>query len=234
MEKLREMYQYAREMELCKNQKGFAEIVGVTPNNMSNAFSDKLADKFCSNSFLLKVNDALGHVFSTDWLLYGDGDMLKENNTAAHIIDTTQNENNDNDTQHYTTLPLVPLSAIAGYNGWDNEGVALDDCPQYSIPDFIAVKAEFLIRVSGSSMYPKYSSGDILACRKVQEIRFIQWGKVYVIDGSQGTMVKRLFEIPDDQENILCKSDNENYPPFKLPKDDIRSLSIVVGAIRLE
>lgn len=193
--------------------------LGKTQNVSSN-----LLDKVCS------AFPELNRI----WLLTGEGDMLKENNTAAHIIDTIENENNDNDTQHSTTLPLVPLSAIAGYNGWDNEGVALDECPQYSIPDFIAVKAEFLIRVSGSSMYPKYSSGDILACRKVQEIRFIQWGKVYVIDGSQGTMVKRLFEIPDDEDNILCKSDNENYPPFRLPKDDIRSLSIVVGAIRLE
>ena len=83
-------------------------------------------------------------------------------------------------------------------------------------------------------MYPKYSSGDILACRKIVEVTFIQWGKIYVIDSQQGAMVKRLFEIEGDVDHILCKSDNENYPPFKLPKDEIRSLSIVVGAIRLE
>ncbi len=159
------------------------------------------------------------------WLMTGEGEMLNEKPKAE--VD----EQPQRDSRH---LPLIPIAAVAGYNGWDEAGVTLADCPQYSVPDFIAVKAEFLIRVSGSSMYPKYSSGDILACRKIQEIRFIQCGKIYVIDSSQGMMVKRLFEIDDDKDNILCKSDNPNYPPFVLPKDDICSLSIVVGAIRLE
>lgn len=230
VEKLREMYQYAREMELCKNQKGFAEIVGVTPNNMSNAFSDKLADKFCTNSFLLKVNDAMGHVFSTDWLLYGEGSMLRNNNNESNESNETYENNETND----HTLPLIPIAAVAGFNGLDIPGIPLAQCPQYSIPDFIEQKAEYLIRVSGSSMYPKYSSGDILACRRIQEITFIQWGKIYVIDSQQGAMVKRLFEIPDNPEQILCQSDNPKYPPFKLPKSEIRSLSIVVGVIRME
>lgn len=132
------------------------------------------------------------------------------------------------------TLPLIPIDAVAGFNGWDESGIAELDCARYDVPDFAAVHADFLIRVSGSSMYPKYSSGDILACRKVVEVTFIQWGKIYVIDSQQGAMVKRLFEIEGDADHILCKSDNPNYPPFKLPKDEIRSLSIVVGAIRLE
>ena len=165
-----------------------------------------------------------------EWLMVGRGEMLNAQKTDEEVFLSGMASNKE----HSATLPLVPIDAVAGYNGWDEAGVTLADCPQYSVPDFIAVKAEFLIRVSGSSMYPKYSSGDILACRKIQEIRFIQWGKIYVIDSSQGMMVKRLFEIDDDKDNVLCKSDNPNYPPFVLPKDDIRSLSIVVGAIRLE
>ena len=131
-------------------------------------------------------------------------------------------------------IPLIPIAAIAGPNGWDESGISELDCARYDVPDFAAAHADFLIRVSGSSMYPKYSSGDILACRKIVEVTFIQWGKIYVIDSQQGAMVKRLFEIEGDADHILCKSDNPNYPPFPLPKDEIRSLSIVVGAIRLE
>lgn len=93
---------------------------------------------------------------------------------------------------------------------------------------------EFMIRVSGSSMYPKYANGDILACKKIHEILFIQWGKVHVIESaSQGALVKRIFE--HDTDTIRCVSDNkENYPAFLMPKSDIRSLSIVLGVIRLE
>lgn len=131
-------------------------------------------------------------------------------------------------------LPLIPIDAVAGFNGVDFPGVRLEDCYHYYVPEFETAKADFLIRVSGSSMYPKYSSGDLLACRKVQEVTFIQWGKIYVIDSQQGAMVKRLFEIEGDEQNLLCKSDNDKYPPFKLPKSEIRSLSIVVGVIRME
>lgn len=98
----------------------------------------------------------------------------------------------------------------------------------------MAAGAEYLIRVSGSSMYPKYSSGDILACKKIHEITFFQWGKIYVINSAQGAMVKRLFECTTNTDNIICKSDNEKYPPFELPKSEIRSLSIVIGVVRLE
>lgn len=192
---------------------------------------------------------------SPDWLLTGTGDMLRSSVTDSSETNTKELRTNyERTTKEHRPMterrpreeapvmkpvvswgiPLVPIDAVAGFNGWDESGIAELDCARYDVPDFAAVHADFLIRVSGSSMYPKYSSGDILACRKIVEVTFIQWGKIYVIDSQQGAMVKRLFEIEGDVDHILCKSDNENYPPFKLPKDEIRSLSIVVGAIRLE
>lgn len=190
------------------------------------------------------------------WLITGEGDRYVPQNVpngkpigkksekptpsrdSAETVPTTptaQNEQQPNEnTLQRRTLPLIPIDAVAGFNGYDAPGISLIDCTQYEIPDFQAVHADFLIRVSGSSMYPKYSSGDILACRKIDEITFLQWGKIYVIDSRQGAMVKRIFEIQDDPTCISCVSDNEKYPPFKLPKSEIRSLSIVVGAIRLE
>lgn len=167
------------------------------------------------------------------WLLTGEGSMLRNNDNETYESNENKETYENNETNDHT-LPLIPIAAVAGFNGLDIPGIPLAQCPQYSIPDFIEQKAEYLIRVSGSSMYPKYSSGDILACRRIQEITFIQWGKIYVIDSQQGAMVKRLFEIPDNPEHILCQSDNPKYPPFQLPKSEIRSLSIVVGVIRME
>ncbi len=156
-----------------------------------------------------------------DWLVYGEGEMLK--GETSH------------EPQQDGGLPLIPIDAVAGFHGVDISGVRLEDCERYSVPEFVQAHADFLIRVSGDSMRPGYSSGDVLACRKIDEITFIQWGKVYVIDSRQGAMVKRLFPIEEDEGNLLCKSDNaDKYPPFKLPKSEIRSLSIVVGVIRME
>ena len=75
--------------------------------------------------------------------------------------------------------------------------------------------------------------GDILACRCVREARNIQWGKVYIIDSEEGTMVKRL-KTSDDEECILCCSDNPDFEPFELLKGEIRQIALVVGLHRIE
>lgn len=171
--------------------------------------------------FLAYAKDA-----SPSWLLTGEGPMLKED--TDNVVRVAKAE------PSVDGLPLVPIEAVAGFNGDDLPGARIEDCERYVIPDFKAAGAEYLIRVSGSSMYPKYSSGDILACRRIHEVTFFQWGKIYVIDSAQGAMVKRILECADDPLCVICKSDNDKYPPFRLPKSEIRSLSIVIGVVRLE
>ena len=210
-----------------------------------NHLSNYKVEKACglTNGYLRNLRKApsfeiLEKIFSTypelnrDWVLYGEGDMLRSSDA-----DPSQSNAKERPVLKEVTkggLPLIPIDAVAGFNGWDESGVSELDCTHYDVPDFETAHADFLIRVSGSSMYPKYSSGDILACRKIDEITFLQWGKIYVIDSRQGAMVKRLFPMESNADMVLCKSDNPNYPPFELPKEEIRSLSIVVGAIRLE
>ena len=148
----------------------------------------------------------------------GKGDMLK---TDAAESPTAEG------------LPLIPFECIAGF-GDDNAGIILNECEIYNIPEFRNIGAEFLVRVGGSSMYPKYSSGDILACRKIHDILFFQWGKVYVIDSSQGQLIKRICEHENPEMIMLVSDNREKYPPFAMPKSDIRCLSIVLGAVRME
>ena len=132
-------------------------------------------------------------------------------------------------------LPLISIDAVAGLPTMDNDGVYPEDCEMYNVPEFVSKGAQYLIRVSGSSMYPSYANGDILACRKIDSVTFFQWGKVYVLDTNQGALVKRVYEDKEDKENIICHSDNtEMYPRFSIPKNEIRSFSIVVGVIRIE
>ena len=205
----------------------FAKFLGVAPSTISSWLS---RDTFDYELLFAKCEG-----IDPAWLLTGEGEMLKSSVSNGAEESKGVAVASANAPQPTTKgLPLIPIDAVAGFNGWDEAGVTALDCTRYDIPDFEAAHADFLIRVSGSSMYPKYSSGDILACRRIDQITFIQWGKIYVIDSRQGAMVKRLFPIEGDDDNIQCRSDNPNYPPFPLPKSEIRSLSIVVGAIRLE
>ena len=213
----------------------FAKYIGVAPSTISSWLA---RDTFDYELLFAKCEQ-----ISPEWLLTGEGEMLRSSAVdPSSVPPTDDREKTERRPREAPVMkpvasggiPLVPIDAVAGFNGWDESGISELDCARYDVPDFAAVHADFLIRVSGSSMYPKYSSGDILACRKIVEVTFIQWGKIYVIDSQQGAMVKRLFPIEGDDEHVLCKSDNPNYLPFELPKDEIRSLSIVVGAIRLE
>lgn len=187
---------------------------------LSNGFLDKGGSVTSAN--LETILNTFPEI-SLDWLVTGRGPMLRSDLPAAHPA-----------TEPGAGIPLIPIEAVAGLPTDDPVGTRFIDCAHYIIPDFANLNVEYMIRVSGSSMYPKYSNGDILACRRVHDVLFFQWGKIYVIDSSQGALVKRVFQ-DEDPDRILLVSDNrEHYPPFSIPKSDIRSLSIVVGVIRLE
>lgn len=159
------------------------------------------------------------------WLLTGEGDMLVKKGTPAPV---RVKEDTSND------LPLLPFSAVAGFlseNNSDSFPGAVEMC---RIPDFKGRGADFLIRVDGDSMYPRYHNGEILAVRKIRESSFLQWGKVYVMSTSQGCIVKRIFP-GKDETNVTCHSENsEMYPDYQIPKEEIFDLGIVVGHIGLE
>lgn len=225
----------------------------VTPNKFSQNLgyerSQTIHDILNSKSnpsydfFYRFAKSEYSEFYSLYWLVTGEGEMLKRKVQDQLVSPSLQNsqsaenhckDNENNAMYSKKGIPLIPIEALAGLPVSDNTGVTFIDCEHYIIPEFQKKGVEFMIRVSGSSMYPKYSNGDILACRRVHDILFFQWGKVYVIDSSQGALVKRVFK-DESQDNILLVSDNmEKYPPFSFPKSDIRSLSIVLGVIRLE
>ncbi len=129
------------------------------------------------------------------------------------------------------SIPLIPIEAMAGFGGGEMQIMEYDS-ERFVIPTFKG--ADFLIQVKGSSMYPKYNSGDIVACKKLmRDDIFFQWNKVYVIDTEQGALIKRIDVGPDD-DHVMIVSDNEKYKPFKLLKTKINAISIVMGVIRLE
>ena len=152
---------------------------------------------------------------SAAWLLTGEGDVFKQNEELPN-----------------GSIPLLPLEAVAGH------GVPVyNDLP---IEDYYAVRefrnCDFLIRVTGDSMTPKFTGGDIVACKKVdvKQLKFLQWGRVYVLyTESQGVMIKRVQ--PSENENcIKCVSENRDYAPFDVPFNDIVALALVNGSISLE
>lgn len=130
-------------------------------------------------------------------------------------------------------IPLIPIGAMAGF-GTGTVQIMNYEVSNYVVPEFTELSVDFMIRVKGSSMYPKYSSGDLVACKKLftQDI-FFQWNKVYVLDTEQGALIKRVKKGIDDQ-HLLLTSENSNYDSFELHLSKVYAIALVVGVIRLE
>ena len=127
------------------------------------------------------------------------------------------------------TLPRIPYDAAAGSLTNAVDGVTSLQCEQAPVVSAFP-RYDFTIRVTGRSMEPMYFSGDEVACLRINESRFLQWGRVHVLDTAQGVIIKRIYENGD---SIRCASFNPEYPDFNVPKEDIFSYNLVVGALRL-
>ena len=219
------------------NKPEFARMVGVSPQAINTWIS--------RNTFDIDIVYAKCVNVSPDWLLTGNGPMFKTKGTpdvsptgdgdhsSPKDKDKITNKQGKEAKRSTNGIPLIPLDAVAGFPATDNESAYLEDCERYIIPEFEAKGANFLIRVSGDSMMPLYNNGDIIACRKIHDILFFQWGGVYVLETSQGVIVKYVEEPEKNDDCILCVSENPRFKPFQLPKSDIRSLSTIIGLVRL-
>jgi repressor LexA len=201
------------------NKQEFFRKIDITYGNFTGDKKKRPVNSDAIENILLNYPQT-----NAEWLLTGNGKMIKE--TGKSVPDETEERKR---------IPLIPIEAMAGYGKGDSPVMQYDLNSGYNIPELEGKGVEYLIRVSGSSMYPKYSNGDLLACKPLKDLSFFQWGKPYVLDTEQGAIVKRLFQCDDNNEYLECVSDNKtHYPSFKIPKTSVRAVAIVVGVIRLE
>ena len=210
--------------------KKFAELVGLPQQTLNRLFIiDKRTGKYplATTEILQKISEMYDCI-SLDWLLNGDGDMLR--NTSDHIADSGDRLTPKGD----RLIPYVLQSAIAGFGNAEFAIQKADVKDYYVIPKFKFCRVDFMIEISGSSMYPKYNSGDVVACTILHERNFIQWNKCHIIaTREQGILCKRLY--PCDKTGYLTAiSDNKSYPPFDIPESEITGIALIIGVVRLE
>lgn len=188
----------------------FSKLIGIHQVTLNNYILGK-------RKLSLEVVEAVLNAFpevSAEWLLRGENVKAIELNREGDSV---------------KTLPRIPYDAAAGSLTDAVDGVTEYQCERLPVVAAFP-KYDFTIRVSGRSMEPMYFSGDEVACLRINEARFIQWGRVHVLDTTQGVVIKRIY---DNGDCIRCASYNPEYPDFNVPKADIRSYNLVVGALRL-
>lgn len=127
------------------------------------------------------------------------------------------------------TRPRIENQYAAGGGNEALDGVTLDQCEQVPVVPMFP-NYTFTMRVTGESMQPYINPGDEVACLKIEESSFLQWGRIHVLFTSQGVIVKRIF---DEGDGIRCVSINDAFPDFVIPKKEIYSYNLVIGLVRI-
>jgi len=187
----------------------FAKFLGISPQVLYNW---KARNTFDTELVYEKCYD-----INPEWLLTGKGNMLKIGSNANRGIDKSTFI--DNAAHIFDGFSIGDFKFME----YENE--------RFLIPTF--KESDTLVQVKGDAMYPKYNNGDIVACKKLTvDGLFFQWDKVYVLDTSQGSLIKRIKK-GKDSEHILLVSENDNFEAFELNISNIFGVSLVVGVIRL-
>ncbi len=184
----------------------FAEKVNIGQTTLNNQLLEKRA---LSIDVLNKILNAFPEL-SAEWLLRGKGPMYCEH------------------TEEVETRPRIPFDAAAGTLTVGVDGVMPYQCEQMPVVRAFP-RYDFTILVRGESMAPEYQSGDEVACLYVRESTYTQWGRVHVLDTTQGVVIKRIYDRGD---MVLCKSDNPRYEDFSIPKSEVFNIALVIGLIR--
>lgn len=185
--------------------------------------------------------------YSTEWLITGNGNMLKEQREKpAAVLDTPKQLKTDNGSESSfgafpeaacNTSGAIPLVSEKAVGGFANEHFSIkenDVLAYYIIPKFRHLGVDFMIEVIGDSMVPRLCPGDIIACAVIHHSKFIQWNKPHLISTrEQGLIVKRLRKSAE-KKCLLAVSDNHDYEPFDIPTDEILGIARIVGVIHLE
>lgn len=157
----------------------------------------------------ISTNKKIADYFKVDaeWLLTGEGEMLPNKDERKPV----------NGAEGASLIPLLPVFAQGGSLNDFVVSVKENDCEKIISP----IKgADYAITVSGDSMSPEYPSGSQILIKRINERAFIDWGRVYVLDTCNGTVIKKLFPS-EDPDKVICKSINPEYPLFEVSFADI-------------
>lgn len=178
-----------------------------------------------------KLNNVLSAFpeLSREWLLYGEGEMLRPDAGGVSSVDAGGSEHGASD--GVEMVNLVSLSAKGGRLS-DYCGQACEyDCERIASP---VGGAELAVRVYGDSMEPDYPNGSLVYVRRVNERAFLEWGKVYVLDTCNGAVIKRL--VPSEREGyVRCVSINPapEYAPFEVSLEDVFRVFVVMACLSM-
>ena len=205
-----------------------AETLGVSKATLSNWKS--------RNSIDIPLLFSKCEHLSIDWLLTGNGAMLKPTTQEPQVevkpIHQPRYTEKKEDTQ---VVYLYDFKATAGLK-------ALFDNNKQNIIDTIKIpnlpKCDGAIHIMGDSMYPELKSGDIILYKQqLLDINNLLYGEMYIlsynIDGEDYIVVKYIRKSDKGEPFISLGSENPAYAARDIDFRCITALALVKASVRI-
>lgn len=212
------------------NNAEFAREIGISPQALNNWLSrgwSKDAPQIIVKAFP-SVN--------TNWLLTGEGDMLKPDSHNDTEVSTKEDRGEPERAMadgKVTYIPLIHIDSVGGVHSPNS----LTNSEQYverMIPFPDARPGDVAILQSGNSMAPTIPAGAILQIRKVENWReYFGYGGDFVLwltDERRITKQVLKYE-PDPKNYVTCHSYNPEAADEELPKSMIQEVWKVVNVL---
>lgn len=198
------------------NAPNFANAIGCkTRQSIYDLLSGKT--RTISPSIQTKILSYIPEL-SREWLLYGEGEMLRG------VVDEAK--------KSYTEgVPYYDVDFVGGFDIVENDQTAN---PEYLISFKAYNHATCWCNVTGHSMEPEINSGDIIALKRIEDFSFLPLGEVYAIVTTNGMRtIKRLGASQNKDCYLLIPSNKSpEYSPQELPKNMIRFVYQVLGCVK--
>jgi SOS-response transcriptional repressor LexA len=223
------------------NQSEFAERIGVTQSNFSAILNGK---RPCGDSIVNKILLSFDNI-DNNWLLYGEGEMLKSNSSIGTAINNgTNNGNiigynngnvnsNSNDVEEVDAevIPYVD-TALARKRNFNIAKAINNDSEllkQRTLDELFA-PISFIIKMHDNSMSDEIRQGDLLFVKFIPKDANIISGKIYLIDtNSYGTLVRQVYV---NEDSFTLHAFNPSYEDIIITRDDIFNFCIVEHSLR--
>lgn len=195
-----------------RNASSLAAKLGIS----NQAVSNQLKKDIIPNSWIITLS--LKYGISSDWLLYGVGDMQlnnsnKENSLCSNSSDKIISTLNDD----YVIIPLVEARLSAGGGSFLTSSEVEQDFyfAKFFIDRMGNSENMVAMRVSGDSMEPEVYDNDIVLID--QSKKDIYPSKIYAVAFDDCIYLKRIDKLPNQ---IILKSSNPNYAPIGIDIND--------------
>lgn len=202
---------YLIELKADSNQKKFAEIIGFAPQVISNIIKGRKTKP--SFDVLLAITSSFDDI-SSEWLLTGDGEMFKSDNSIKTFIpdEFPKQMGKLYRAPIYNALPVSAGNmSLSTYEGEEPTGYAYTVMP--------GVK---FFPVVGCSFEPLIPAGSYIGV--IQIDNWSSWKrvdpeKIFLIITHEDRMMKRIRIDKEDSNKIWCTS--PNFEEFDIWKEDI-------------